>query len=412
MMSRSASSYGERPWHILFILLIALTPATTSMFLYSFVMLSAAQDWDLTPYWAAVVGFLPMAARPFGGLIFGSLSDRYGRRNALLLSILLSAISAALSGLSLGPFDFGVYRLVLGMVMGGQWAVTMTLVSEIWHASERGRAVGIVQSGFPVGFIYASLIALWVAPQVSWRMLLIMGALPALLAAPLAFFTLKESSLWMADVSERGAETASFRELFGRSLLRNTILGTLVVFSGSFGAWSFNPWIPVYLGRLGAPSENIPLFTLWIMMGALAGYIIYGFISDRLGRKPTLEIFFVGMAVGLACFGFIPSRPWAMGEGGLSMVSIVLLGAFTAFFLGYFSGYGSLLAELFPTRIRSRGLGFCYCIGGIGAAIGPGSTGYLSSVLGLGNTFILVSLIFLGGALWVSLLPETLGKEL
>lgn len=296
--------------------------------------------------------------------------------------------------------------------MGGQWAVSMTLVSEMWHATERGRAVGIVQTGFPLGFIYASLIAFWGGAKLGWRPLLMLGGLPALLAAPLAYFALRESSLWIADVSQRGARSVSYRELFSSDLLKYTVLGTVVVFIGSFGAWSLNPWIPVYLGVLGVPSERIPLFTLWIMVGALTGYTLYGFISDRLGRKLTLQIFFVGMTLGLASFGLIPPRNWFMGEVGHPIVLTTLLGASATFFLGYFSGYGSLLAELFPTRIRSRGLGFCYTIGSIGSAIGPASTGFMSSLFGIGNTFVIVSVTFLIGATIASFFPETKGRRL
>src|SRR4030042_6270077 len=115
----TAKEGRERPWHISFILLIALMPATANLFLYSCVLLSTAKDWGLTPFWAAVIGFAPMAAQPVGGLLLGSLSDHYGRRNALLLSLFLSGLSAALSGFSFGPFDFGVYRLLLGMGIGG-----------------------------------------------------------------------------------------------------------------------------------------------------------------------------------------------------------------------------------------------------------------------------------------------------
>lgn len=410
--SRVAVESERRPWHILVILLISLIPATANTFLYSFVMLSTAKDWGLTPFWTAIIGFMPMAAQPVGGLIFGSLSDHYGRRNALLLAILLSAVSAVLSGISFGPIDFGAYRLVLGMVIGGQWAVTMTLVSEMWPATERGRAVGIVQTGFPVGFIYASLIAFWVGARLGWRALLMLGGLPALFAAPLAYFTLRESSLWMVDVSQGGARSASYRELFGPELLKYTVLGTVVVFIGSFGAWSLNPWIPVYLGVLGVSSERIPLFTLWIMVGALTGYTLYGFISDRLGRKLTLQIFFVGMTLGLASFGLIPSRNWFMDEAKHPIVLTAFLGALATFFLGYFSGFGSLLAELFPTRVRNRGLGFCYTIGSIGSAIGPASTGFMSSLFGIGNTFAIVSVTFLIGTTIVSLFPETKGRRL
>jgi MFS family permease len=403
---------NRRPWHILAILLISLMPATANTFLYSFVMLSTARDWGLTPLWAALIGFAPLAVQPVGGLFFGTLSDRYGRRTALLGAICLSALSAVLSGLSFGPIDFSAYRLVLGMVIGGQWAVTMTLVSEIWHAPERGRAVGIVQTAFPVGFIYASLIAFWAGNRLGWRLLLMLSGLPALLAAPLAYFSLKESCIWIAGASRGEDPSESYRELFRPPLLRDTLLGTLVVFIGSFGAWSLNPWIPAYLSELGIASDSVPLLTLWIMVGALTGYALYGFISDRLGRKLTFQIFFIGMALGLAAFGLLPTRAWFPAKGKNLVLSTAILGATATFFLGYFSGYGSLLSELFPTKVRSRGVGFCYTVGSIGSAVGPASTALFSSLLGIGNTFVIVSSIFLIGAIAVSRFPETRGRKL
>jgi MFS family permease len=387
-------------------------PGPSNTFLYSFALLSTAKDWNLTPFLAAVFGFLPMAAQPIGGMVFGSLSDHYGRRKSLLLSILITAIAASLSGLSFGPFDFGAYRLLLGMVLGGQWAVSMTLVSEIWPAEQRGKAMGIVQTSFPIGFLYASLIALWVAEEFSWRVLLMLGASPAVFTAPLAYFAIKESPLWIKDVSNAKAERVSYRELFGSELLKHTILGTVVMFIGAFGAWSFNPWIPIYLSGLGVSGAKAPLFTLYIMMGALAGYSVYGFINDRLGRKLTFQIFFLGMAGALASFGFLPRQPWFLDEMGHPMIFIVLLGGLAAFFLGYFSGYGALFSELFPTRVRSRGLAFCYSIGGIGWAVGPASTGYLSSLWGIGNTFVIVSIVFLIGSILIRFFPETKGKKL
>ena len=119
-----------------------------------------------------------------------------------------------------------------------------------------------------------------------------------------------------------------------------------------------------------------------------------------------------GGAVGaLVSFGFIPSQAWFI-QGAGAVVPIILMGTAVAFFLGYYSGYGALLAELFPTRVRSRGMGFCYSIGGIGAALGPPATGYLSSFLGIGRAFMIVSMIFLIGALLIRLFPETKGKKL
>ena len=204
----------EKSWPILLVLVIGLMPATGNLFLYSFAMLSTAKDWGITPLWASIIGFMPTAANPIGGILFGSLSDRYGRRIALLLSILLMGSSAALSGLAFGPFDFCLYRLLLGMSLGGQWAISMTLVSEIWAAQERGKAVAMVQTSFPIGYLYASLLAFLVAEKFNWRILLMLGALPAAFAAPLAYLTIKESRLWMEDVSRKKLEPVPYREIF------------------------------------------------------------------------------------------------------------------------------------------------------------------------------------------------------
>jgi len=400
-----------RPWLILFVLFIAFVPATASLFLYSFAILPTAKDWGLTPFWAAVAGFTPMALSPLGGIIFGIVSDRYGRRNALIYIILLSGSSALLSGLSVGPYDFGLYRLLLGIGISGQWAVSMTLVGEAWPPDERGRAVAIVQTSFPAGFIYASLIALGLAEGLSWRGLLMLGALPAAPAAPLAYFCIKESSLWLKDVYKTAAQRVPYREILSGGLLRYTVLGTLVMFIGAFGAWAVNPWIPTYLANLGIPAAKVPLLTLLMMVGAFIGYAVHGFISDRLGRKITFQLFFLGMVVALGSFGFIPSQTWFVRGPG-SLIPIILMGVAVAFFLGYYSGYGTLLAELFPTRVRSRGMGFCYSVGGIGMALGPAATGYLSSLFGTGRTFMIVSIIFLIGSILIRLFPETVGKKL
>jgi len=410
--SKSPRDAAEGSWYVLLVLLASLMPATGNIFLFSFAMLSIARDWGLTPFWASVIGFLPKAATPVGGIIFGSLSDRYGRRVALLASILVTGSSAALSGLSSGPWDFSICRLLLGMSMGGQWAISMTLVSEAWQPEKRGRAVALVQASFPCGFLYASLLAFSVGEGFSWRILLMLGALPTALAAPLAYFTIKESRLWMEDVAQKNLPKVPYREIFRGDLLRHTILGTAIMFIGSFGAWSVNPWIPIYLGQLGFPGEKVPLLTFYIMLGALAGYLLYGFISDWLGRKLTFQIFFLGMAGALAAFGYLPMQTWLKGGPGNPALLIILLGGVMAFFLGYFSGYGALFAELYPTGVRSRGMGFCYSLGTVGAALGPVSTGYLSESLGIGWAFVIASVVFLIGSFLVPLFPETKGKKL
>jgi len=409
---KSIKDPSETPWYVMLILLVAFIPANGNRFLYSFILVSTAQDWGVSSFWSAVIGYLPMAATPIGGFVFGSLADRYGRRNVLLLAVLLSGCSAGFAGLSFGPMDFFLYRLLLGMSTGGQWTVSMTLVSESYHPEMRGRAVGVVQTSFPVGFLLASLIAHLAAGWVGWRGLLILGALPVVFAIPLCFFMVPESPIWIRSASEEKKENPSYWEIFRGDLRKNTLLGTTIMLLGAFGAWSINPWIPVYLGHLGIPGGQIPLITFFIMLGALPGYLIYGFISDRLGRKVTFRLYFSGMALAIILFAFFTSRSGWMGQTGTSIFWILALGMPVTFFLGYFSGYGALFAELFPTRVRSRGVGFCYTMGGIGGGLGPAFTGYLSASFGIGFAFMIAAIPFFLGSFFILLFPETKGKEL
>ena len=145
-------------------------------------------------------------------------------------------------------------------------------------------------------------------------MLLTLSGLPALLAAPLAYVSMKESSLWIVDASRGGGQSISYRELFSPPLLNHSVLGTIAVFIGSFGAWSLNPWIPAYLGELGIAPDSVPLLTLWIMVGALAGYALYGFISDRLGRNFTFQIF-SSVWLWVLLFRFFAFPDLVCGEG-------------------------------------------------------------------------------------------------
>ena len=409
---KTTQDQSEAPWYVMLILLVAFIPATGNRFLYSFILLSTAQDWGVSSFWSAIIGYLPMAATPIGGFVFGSLSDRYGRRNALLLAILVSGCGAGLTAFASGPLDFFLYRVLLGMSTGGQWAVSMTLVSESYHPERRGRAVGVVQTSFPVGFLFASLIAYGAAGWVGWRGLLLLGALPVVFALPLCLLLVRESPIWIRTASESKRQNPPYREIFRGALRKNTLLGTTIMFLGAFGAWSVNPWIPVYLGDLGIPQGQIPWMTFLVMLGALPGYLLYGVISDRLGRKATFRLYFSGMALALIGFGFFTSQSGWMGKTEVSTFRILILGMPVTFFLGYFSGYGALFAELFPTRVRSRGIGFCYTMGGIGGGLGPAFTGHLSAGFGMGAAFMIAAVPFLIGSFFILLFPETRGKEL
>lgn len=380
--------------------------------LYAMIIVYIMADLDMTQSTAGLLASLTLLSSAFGGLIFGMVADKKGRTTALMYSMIVFALFTALGGFSQSVTQLAIARLIVGIGMGGEWVAGAALITESWPAKHRGKAMGLVQGSWAIGYGLAAVIAGLVLPTFGWRGVFFVGIIPALFAIWVRLGT-DEPDIWVEkqkeDKKNSSKEKGSIKKLFDKKVRRWTILGSALSICAQFGYWGLFTWIPTYLATpvaKGGAGLDLMKQTSWIVImqvGAWLGYVIFGLMADKFGRRITFIIFFAMAAIMVPLYGFSqdPSK-------------LLLLGPLVAFFgSGYFSGFGAVLAELFPTEIRATGQGFCYNFGRAVAASAPFTIGVLATTMGLGVAFSITSVAFgLAAVLVLIFLPETKGREL
>jgi MFS family permease len=375
--------------------------------LYAMVLAALMADLGITKATAGLLGSVTLVASAIGGFVFGLAADRFGRRKALMASILIYSIFTAACGFATGVAMLAVFRIFLGLGMGGEWASGAALVSETWPAEHRGKALGVVQSSWAVGYAAAAAVAALILPLWGWRGVFFVGVIPA-------FFILwiqrkvQEPEIWRAVRTSSPGGRPGFGEIFGRKRLRLTIFLTLMNACTMFGWWGFNLWLPAYLsmapgqGGIGLGPRAMSALVIFMQVGMWLGYVTFGFISDRLGRKLS----YVGFLLAAAAFMLLYART-------REPLLLFVLGPFVAFFgTGYFTGFGALTAEIYPTSVRATAQGITYNAGRIVSAAAPFAVGSLAQTRGFAFSFTIIAAAFLlAAALWAGI-PETKGRPL
>ena len=375
--------------------------------LYAMVMSDLMRSLHLTTGAAGLLASVTLVSSALGGVLFGVVADRWGRRPALMMSILIYSVFTAACGLSRGVLDLAIFRALLGLGMGGEWATGAALVAETWRDEHRAKAMGLMQSGFAVGYALAALIAAIVLPRWGWRAVFFAGILPALLTLWIRR-GVEESPAWLARHSAVAPAAGLSDARPERQSFRATLLITMLMNSAAlFGWWGLFTWIPSFLAlplAQGGRGLTLASSSLWIMVmqaGMWLGYVMFGFLSDRLGRKRT----YVGYLLVAALL--VPF--YAHAEAG----TLFLLGPVLAFFgTGHFTGFGIIAAELFPTEIRASAMGLAYNFGRVFSAAAPWTLGVLAGRAGIDSSFWICGLAFAVAATLALKLPETRGRSL
>lgn len=377
--------------------------------LYSFALQSIRAEFGLTNEQAGLVFTYTLVASAFGGIASGLLADRIGRQKTLIFTILLYSVASGGSATagSLGELLF--WRSLVGLGLGAEWSAGAVLVAEYWPSEKRARAISLMQSGWAIGYILAAIVAATVLPSYGWRAMFWIGVLPALLTVWIRR-NVPEPPVW----TNRTEAAGSFWEIFQGPLLRVTVIATGLATAVLFAYWGVFTWLP---GFLAAPVEKggagfgIVKTSGWIIamqMGAFAGYNCFGLLADRLGRRMAFAIYVVCAAVMTLAYGSAPR--WA-GESAPTVLLVAgpLLGFFGT---GFFALFGTMLAELYPTRVRGAGQGFVYNFGRGLSALAPLTVGVVADRSGLDLALVLNAGYFLLGAGLVFLLPETKERRL
>ena len=389
------------------------------LMIYSFIIPTLLTLWSMSKAQAGYIATGALVTSAIGGWAAGVLADRFGRARILQLTVLWFALFTFLSGFTHNFGELFLTRALQGFGFGGEWSVGSVLVAEIIDARHRGKATGLVQSSWSVGWAAAAL-AYWAVsviapPEVAWKILFWLGILPGLLviyirrnvAEPAIFTRMRTQRVRAAGVAATAGSPArrgAFLDIFRPPLLRTTILATLLS-TGMLGAYySITTWLPTFLAKerhlsVGASTG----YLLMVISGSLAGYLVSAWLTDAIGRRRGFILFAACAMVLILLYTRLPVA------GGMFLIGFPL----GFFILGIFSGMGACLAELYPSAVRGSGQGFTYSVGrGIGGFC-PSLIGVLSTRFPLGDTIagftVAAYALVIVSALAI---PETRGRVL
>ena len=398
-------SITPQQWRTLAAAMLGWLLDAMDVMMYAFALTAIRAEFSLSAAAAGGLASVTLLTSAVGGVGFGMLADRIGRARALVYSILIYSVFTALTATAGSLPELILWRSLVGIGLGGEWAAGSVLVAETWPAEHRGKAIGLMQSGWAIGYIMAALLASAIMPSLGWRALFAVGVLPALLAVWIRR-KVAEPEIWRRA---RGEQRRPLNEILRAPYLRNAVAATVLTTCVLFAYWGLFTWVPAYLAspvESGGAGMSIVRSSGWIIpmqVGAFLGYVLFGVLADRFGRRPVFIAFVLGAAVLVPIYGQMALQP----------VVLMALGPLIGFFgHGYFSLFGAMLAELFPSSIRGTAQGFCYNFGRAVSALAPFVIGALADRHGIGSALGLTSAFFLAAGGLILLLPETRGEKL
>jgi MFS family permease len=343
-----------------------------------------------------------------GGITFGVLADRFGRTKVLIATIMIYAVFTGAAALAETWWHLAIARFLTALGIGGEWAAGAAIVAETWPEDKRAKAAGILQSAWAVGFFLAATMNLTLKETYGWRGLFVIGILPAFVALFVRWWV-KEPERWTHAHEQKAIPLTA---IFQGELRRATLVGSALAFVAVFGLWAATNWAPTLIRELpdlkGQEPATLTKAVSYAIMalnaGAIFGYLGFGPLADRFGRRPVFAFMCLGSLIMLPVTYLIPS----------SYVGVLMLLPILGFFNnGIFSGFPIYLPELYPTSLRATGAGFCFNAGRVLASASPFLTGWLVTTFGtFGRAASTVALIYLLGLIVLLFAPETKGRRL
>ncbi|WP_426400080.1 MFS transporter [Ralstonia sp. R-29] len=375
----------------------------------SFVIPTLIGIWGLSKADAGLIGTCTLLASAAGGWVAGILSDRIGRVRALQITILWFAVFTFLCGLAQNYEQLLIARTLMGFGFGGEWTAGAVLIGEAIRAQDRGKAVGMVQAGWAIGWGASALLYAWfftvLPPETAWRALFLVGIVPAVFVFFLRRLVKEPEVFQEAKTRQSANGSTSFFAIFSPKLLSTTLRAALLTTGAQGGYYAITTWLPTFLKTerhltvLGTGG-----YLAVVIIGSYIGYLTSAVLTDRLGRKRNFILFAVGSMVVALAYTHLEVTDSLM----------LLLGLPLGFFAsGIFAGMGAFLTELFPTEVRGSGQGFCYNVGRAVGACFPFLIGQVSAHSSLGHAIGLFAAGAYGILILAALtLPETRGRQL
>ena len=338
-----------------------------------------------------------------GGILFGVLADKYGRVRVFSWTILIFSLFTGLCAISPNYESFLIFRFLSGLGLGGEFGIGMTLVSESWPKNKRSRATSIVALGFQAGIILSTLTVNFVGQSYGWRWAFAVGVLPALFVA----WTRKgldEPEIWQ-NLKDQNKNEIAVGKLFKTPKTTATTIGlTIACAVQNFGFYGLMVWMPSMIAsELKLPFKDTLYWTISTTIGMSLGILIFGWLCDKFGRRPSYIIFLLISAISI----------WFYFQQ-TDMIILIIFGSAIGFFVnGMMGGYGALLAEHYPTDARSSAENIIFNVGRGIAGISQVLIAYFATVYSISYALALLSATYLlSAAAFVFLIPETKGKAL
>jgi len=383
------------------------------LILFSFLLIPIGKELHISNFNLSWVLGSSLAATALGGVIFGILSDRFGRKNVLQWTIITYSIGTFLCGIASSIYLFLIFRIITGLGVGGEWATGQTYIGETFPAKVRGRYGAIMQTGAPFGIILASIVGGFVESIIGWRLCFFVSILPALLVVFIRK-SLPESDVWLIrknisslDINNTVKSLNTFLLLFGKKHRKLFIHCLILAVFNMSAYWFTYTWLPAYLHQ--QRQFTIIKSAAWMLVtqaGGLLGYFSFGFFADKFGRRPAYSVYSVVMALGLIMITVLWESVIIYQPLILSFMFLVGFGT------GMFSGMGPLFTELFPTNIRGTAMGSAFNLARGIQFLTPVIIATIAVRYGLGGGISLAALFAILTGAWIWVFPETKGRKI
>ncbi|MBQ2963000.1 MFS transporter [Methanobrevibacter sp.] len=351
---------------------------------------------------------ISLFATGLGGIVFGALGDKFGRKRVLQWTIIIYSIGTCLCAFSWNFYSLVLFRFITGLGVGGEWGTGQTYINETFPDKLRAKYGAFMQSGAPVGVILASLVGGLVTPVIGWRMTFLVSILPALMVI-LVRNNLKESDVWIQNKDQIANRNllAEFKQLIAPEHKKIFLISLILCIFGMSAYWYTYSWLPTYLAdERGLALIGSTIGVIIIQCGDFTGYTTFGYVSEKLGRRPAFTIYSFIMAISISmitlCWNQILEIPYL----------ILLFMFLTGFGTGFFGGFGALFSELFPTKIRNTAVGTVFNLARGIQFITPSIITLVAAYTDLSYGIAIAAIFAFLVGVWIWTFPETRGTVL
>ena len=378
------------------------------LMLFSFLIMPIGADLGLSHITFSYIMGSTLLATAIGGIIFGGLADKYGRKRVLQWTIIIYSVGALLCAFSFNATSLLIFRVITGLGVGGEWATGQTYIGETFPSKLRNRYGSLMQTGAPLGVMLAAIVGGFLAPTIGWRLSFLISVLPAILVIFIRH-NLQESDLWLQNKGKRKEKSVlnKVKMLISKEYRKIFFLCLILCILGMAAYWFTYTWLPEYLSKeRGLTITKSAIGIIIMQLGGFLGYFSFGYVSDKIGRRPSYTIYIFIMAISVSMITVM----WnvIIDTPNLILIFMSLVG----FGTGYFGALGPLFTELFPTKIRNTGSGTIYNISRGVQFVTPLIITIVSTSYNMSGGIFLGAIFAILSGLWIWTLPETKGTEL